>query len=91
MPADEKVAASPAPRSVRRPAREPPPPASYACNCAQRPHPEIPDELPDSRVSPKFRGTTGPGQAKTTGMEFFCYHRDRPGSLALRDELLEQH
>ncbi|MCO1575771.1 YciI family protein [Crossiella sp. SN42] len=24
-------------------------------------------------------------------MEFFCYHRDRPGSLALRQELLEQH
>ncbi|WP_431676722.1 YciI family protein [Kitasatospora sp. KL5] len=24
-------------------------------------------------------------------MEFFCYHRDRPDSLALRDELLEQH
>jgi uncharacterized protein YciI len=25
------------------------------------------------------------------GMEFFCYHRDRPGSAALRDELLEAH
>jgi uncharacterized protein len=24
-------------------------------------------------------------------MEFFCYHRDRPGSLTLREELLEQH
>jgi uncharacterized protein len=24
-------------------------------------------------------------------MEFLCYHRDRPGSSALRDELLEQH
>ncbi|MBO3750965.1 YciI family protein [Streptosporangiaceae bacterium NEAU-GS5] len=24
-------------------------------------------------------------------MEFFCYHRDRVGSLALRDELLEAH
>ncbi|MFG2287605.1 YciI family protein [Streptomyces sp. NPDC048595] len=24
-------------------------------------------------------------------MEFFCYHRDRPDSLALRDELLEEH
>ncbi|HEX6445747.1 MAG TPA: YciI family protein [Streptosporangiales bacterium] len=24
-------------------------------------------------------------------MEFFCYHRDRPGSAASRDELLEQH
>ena len=25
------------------------------------------------------------------GMEFFCYHRDRPGSLALRDELRERY
>jgi uncharacterized protein len=24
-------------------------------------------------------------------MEFFCYHRNRPGSVALRDELLEEH
>ena len=24
-------------------------------------------------------------------MEFFCFHRDRPGSLALRDELVEEH
>lgn len=24
-------------------------------------------------------------------MEFFCYHRDRPGSRALRVELLEEH
>jgi uncharacterized protein len=24
-------------------------------------------------------------------MEFFCYHRDRPGSGAMRDELLERH
>jgi uncharacterized protein YciI len=24
-------------------------------------------------------------------MEFFCYHRDRPDSNALRDELIEQH
>ena len=24
-------------------------------------------------------------------MEFFCYHRDRVGSLQLRDELLEEH
>ncbi|KUM80169.1 YciI family protein [Streptomyces curacoi] len=24
-------------------------------------------------------------------MEFFCYHRDRPGSVALRHELLEAH
>jgi uncharacterized protein len=24
-------------------------------------------------------------------MEFFCYHRDRPGSMTLRDQLLEEH
>ncbi|MBT2369546.1 hypothetical protein J7E88_30815 [Streptomyces sp. ISL-10] len=24
-------------------------------------------------------------------MEFFCYHRDRPGSVALRHDLLEEH
>ena len=24
-------------------------------------------------------------------MEFFCYHRDRPGSVALREHLLEDH
>lgn len=24
-------------------------------------------------------------------MEFFCYHRDRPGSLPLRHEMLEEH
>ncbi|MFF3784427.1 YciI family protein [Streptomyces sp. NPDC001933] len=24
-------------------------------------------------------------------MEFFCYHRDRPDSLALRNELLQEH
>jgi uncharacterized protein len=28
---------------------------------------------------------------KTVGMEFFCYHRDRPGSVTMRDELLERH
>src|SRR5260370_26241223 len=28
---------------------------------------------------------------KTMGVEFFCYHRDRPGSVTLRDKLLEQH
>jgi uncharacterized protein len=26
-----------------------------------------------------------------TGMEFFCYHRDRSGSGELRDELIERH
>ncbi|WP_076258468.1 YciI family protein [Intrasporangium flavum] len=24
-------------------------------------------------------------------MEFFCYHRDRPGSMALREAMVEQH
>jgi uncharacterized protein len=28
---------------------------------------------------------------KTGRVEFFCYHRDRPGSWPLREELLEQH
>ncbi len=28
---------------------------------------------------------------KTGGVDFFCYHRDRPGSAALRDELREEH
>jgi uncharacterized protein YciI len=29
--------------------------------------------------------------AQTVSVEFFCYHRDRPGSVALREELLEEH
>src|SRR6266550_2637008 len=28
---------------------------------------------------------------ETAGVEFFCYHRDRPGSMVLREELLEEH
>jgi uncharacterized protein len=28
---------------------------------------------------------------KTVGVEFFCYHSDRPGSAAMREELLEEH
>jgi len=28
---------------------------------------------------------------KTAGVEFFCYHRDRPGSMTLRRQLREQH
>lgn len=28
---------------------------------------------------------------ETAEVEFFCYHSDRPGSMALRDELLEEH
>ena len=29
--------------------------------------------------------------AQTAGVEFFCYHSDRPGSMALREALLEEH
>jgi uncharacterized protein len=28
---------------------------------------------------------------ETVSVEFFCYHRDRSGSMTLREELLEQH
>jgi len=28
---------------------------------------------------------------ETVGVEFFCYHRDRPGSVMLREELVEEH
>ncbi len=28
---------------------------------------------------------------KTAGVEFFCYHSDRPGSAGLREELREEH
>jgi uncharacterized protein len=28
---------------------------------------------------------------ETASVEFFCYHRDRPGSVVLREELSEQH
>jgi len=28
---------------------------------------------------------------KTGAVEFFCYHSDRPGSVDLRDELVERH
>src|SRR5580658_978172 len=31
-----------------------------------------------------------PGRVPS-GMEVFCYHRDRPASVTLRDELLEKH
>lgn len=37
------------------------------------------------------RCTGRPWAERLPGMEFFCYHRDRPGSLALRQELVEQH
>lgn len=33
----------------------------------------------------------GAGSDIMSGMEFFCYHRDRPGSQPLRDELVEAH
>jgi uncharacterized protein len=28
---------------------------------------------------------------ETGGVDFFCYHRDRPGSMTLREELVEEH
>jgi uncharacterized protein len=31
------------------------------------------------------------GWPRLWGVEFFCYHSDRPGSVTLREELLEQH
>jgi uncharacterized protein len=31
------------------------------------------------------------GRWYDSGMEFFCYHEDRPGSMTLRAELQEQH
>ncbi|MQY34503.1 hypothetical protein SRB17_24720 [Streptomyces sp. RB17] len=37
------------------------------------------------------RCAVAPRERQTAGMEFFCYHRDRRGSLALRMELLEAH
>ena len=41
-------------------------------------------------------GPAGPIRAgralrQTVGMEFFCYHRDRPGSTELRHRMLEEH
>jgi uncharacterized protein YciI len=32
-----------------------------------------------------------PRVGESSGMEFFCYHRDRSGSAELRDELIEAH
>jgi uncharacterized protein len=32
-----------------------------------------------------------PPPLRPRGMEFFCYHQDRPGSASLRDDLLEEH
>jgi hypothetical protein len=31
------------------------------------------------------------GSVETVGVEFLCYHRDRPGSLPLREQLVEEH
>ena len=40
---------------------------------------------------PPTRGVCRRVVVKTMGVEFFCYHRDRPGSMTLREELLEEH
>jgi uncharacterized protein YciI len=47
----------------------------------------VPAELIGDRRAPVRYA----GWGKIGGMEYFCYHRDRPGSAALRDELLEEH
>jgi uncharacterized protein YciI len=48
--------------------------------------------MPAARKPFSALGARRPARvAKTGGVEFFCYHRDRPGSLALRDELVEEH
>ena len=39
----------------------------------------------------KARARADAVMVKTGDMEFFCYHRDRPGSMRLREELLEEH
>lgn len=56
------------------------------------------DKHPDARrlCAPARRprgayGAAGPSVVTIADMEFFCYHRDRPGSEALREELLEEH
>ena len=49
---------------------------------AARRHPELSILLPRQDIPPERSGLS---------MEFFCYHRDRPGSAALRADLLEQH
>jgi uncharacterized protein len=41
--------------------------------------------------APIVRARKMTGRRQTVGVEFFCYHRDRPGSVPLRDELLEEH
>jgi len=37
------------------------------------------------------RDANHPVMVKTAGVEFFCYHRDRPGSMTMRMKLREQH
>jgi uncharacterized protein len=47
----------------------------------------------DQRIASLLHGAvpnSGP-VVETVGVEFFCYHHDRPGSVTLREELLEQH
>jgi len=46
---------------------------------------DIKINLTDNRLTDVSRGR------KTESIEFFCYHRDRPASVALRDQLLEEH
>jgi uncharacterized protein YciI len=52
---------------------------------------DYPVELPELGALNGPSAMSCPQGRKTVGMEFFCYHRDRPGSVALRGELLEAH
>lgn len=44
-----------------------------------------------SRRRRETPSTWRPPQSDAMRMEFLCYHRDRPDSATLRDELLEEH
>ena len=46
---------------------------------------------PDAAGGDVLQQVPGAGLPENVDVEFFCYHRDRPGSAALRDELREAH
>lgn len=45
-------------------------------------------ERPDAASNPIARGRS---LSNAQPMDFFCYHRDRPGSTPLRTQMVEQH
>jgi uncharacterized protein YciI len=51
------------------------------------------DELEQTRTNSNRHPNRIDGRhvGQDSCMEFLCYHRDRPGSMTLRDELLEAH